>query len=300
MGEGLALGGPRCHSETRGRGRGSGGAGVPSSAVLARAAPGFAAIVPVGTTVPARHENLPVAYAARGLHENAAVTISTPNGKRGSFLAEGPGGLPTSAAVVMANAGAGFATTVPVGTAAPARHSKESLPFSYAARGLHDHLAVCVHGDRVQRCCMREPYQASNSSLPVKRLSALILLDLLGRGTVKIPKVPLKTKFFKECENKAIYVQLSTCTTHKYVECMRMYENEQQVAHTAVMPLTRLLWEAWGPHPIQHTVWQPLSGSAESVAAALTQHSHAALPQTHVSAGSLPQAWHLGPAHNQI
>ena len=168
MGEGLALGGPRCHRETRGRGRGSGGAGVPSSAVLASAAPGLAAIVPVGTTVPARHENLPVAYAARGLHENDAAMISTPNGMSKILWLKEPCGSPDPQPQRWQIPGAGFSTKVSVGTTVPMRLTV--LPVACAACSLHEQSAVCVHGDRGQRCCMREPYQASSSSLLKNKL----------------------------------------------------------------------------------------------------------------------------------
>lgn len=74
-GEGVAREGPRGHTAARGRGRAATGEGLRSSGatLLSGASAGLAAVVPVGTSVPERQENLPVAYAPRGLHQHSTV-----------------------------------------------------------------------------------------------------------------------------------------------------------------------------------------------------------------------------------
>ncbi len=76
-GEGVAREGPRGHTAARGRGSAARGEGLRSSAaaVLSSSGAGLAAIVPVGTTVPARQENLPVAWAGRGLRKHAVFIV---------------------------------------------------------------------------------------------------------------------------------------------------------------------------------------------------------------------------------
>ena len=70
-GGGVALEGRCCQTEARGLGSAA-GVDAFSSAVLAWSSEGFIATVPVGTLVLARHENLPVAYSARGLQNTTA------------------------------------------------------------------------------------------------------------------------------------------------------------------------------------------------------------------------------------
>ena len=79
-GEGVAREGPRGQTAARGRGSAARGEGLRSSTALPTAlsgpSAGLAATVPVGTTVPARQENLPVAWAGRGLRKHAVFIVS--------------------------------------------------------------------------------------------------------------------------------------------------------------------------------------------------------------------------------